>query len=244
MKSKNNIVIDENENILFLGKDTIKYLKRDISKPYFYPKGTLEKGNIFVFISNDIIDGSCLTHLIDLDKEKLDYSKNTIVIGSLFNQEIKPLIKQVIWDNDNELLGTIFERKTIKIDSYKNRIALKIDEQLLMFNRKSLNEIIVVADDNGIKYFTPDGKKEHYENMFMGEAFESYYDKGKTYGKNIRVVFSAELFKAVSNNDEFFEIDNKKIYIKYECYDLNEKKYKNIIIYEKEDLIDSIIDYN
>ena len=58
MKKDSHIITDQNENIVFLGERTLKYLKKDLSRPIAYQSGSFEKGDVLIYISNSEIQWS------------------------------------------------------------------------------------------------------------------------------------------------------------------------------------------
>lgn len=87
----NHIITDQNDNIVFLGDRTLKYIKKDLAKPIAYQSGSFEKGNILIYISNSERDYSFIAKEFKIPDDEIHCDKRLLIISSIYNEEIRPI---------------------------------------------------------------------------------------------------------------------------------------------------------
>lgn len=247
MKKDNRIITDENENILFCGDKTLKYIKKDIVNPIAYKSGRFEKGNVLIYISNTVRDYLFVTKEFKIPYNEINYDKRLLLVSAILSDEIRPIIKQDFKyeGKTEEFIDTIYERKPISVIRKGKIIRVKVDSQIMCFDIIKNKEIAILADDNGIKYFMPeDLGGNDFSRILEKRDFNGYYDKGKIQYINLKKLIHHNLYEAISKCENLTCFKGRKVFICKETIELNGTLYKIISFDEEENLIQNIIDNN
>lgn len=247
MKKDNHIITDQNENIVFLGDRTLKYIKKDLVKPIAYPSGSFEKGNVLIYISNVGRDYSFITKEFKIPYNEIHYDKRLLVISAIFSEEIRPIIKQNFKyeGKTEELIDTIYERKSISVIRKGRNIIVKVDTQIMSFDTAMNKEIAILADDNGIKYFmTEDSEGNGFKDILEKKCFNGYCDQEKIQDINLKKVIHHNIYEAILRGEILTDFKDAKVFISKETIELKGTLYNLISFDEEENLIQKIIDNN
>ncbi len=247
MKRDNHIITDQNNNIVFLGNRTLKYIKKDLINPIAYPGGNFEKGNVLIYISNTGRDYSFITEEYKLSYNEIHYDKRLLIISAIFSEEIKPIIKQdyKCEEKNEELIDTIYERKSISVIKKGKNVRIKVDSQIMSFDTTKYTEIAILADDNGIKYFTPENTEgKGFNEILKKKNFSGYCDRQMIQGINLKKLIHHKLYEAISRGEAIIDFKGTKVFISKETIELNGTLYNIISFDEEENLIQDIIDDN
>jgi transcriptional regulator with PAS, ATPase and Fis domain len=247
MKKSNLIITDQNENIIFWGDRTLKYIKKDLVKPIAYPNGSFEKGNILIYISNTGRDYSFFNKEFKIPYNEIYYDKRLLVISAIFSEEIRPIIKQDFkYEGKTEkLIDTIYERKSISVIRIGSNIRVMVDYQIMSFDTTKHKEIAILADDNGIKYFMPEKSKGNgFNEILEKKDFNGYCDQEKIKNMNLKKLIHYNLYEAILRGEILTNFKDTKVFISKETIELNDTLYNIISFDEEENLIQNIIDDN
>jgi len=247
MKKDNHIITDQNENIVFLGDRTLKYIKKDLVKPIAYPSGSFEKGNILIYISNVGRDYSFITKEFKIPYNEIHYDKRLLVISAIFSEGIRPIIKQNFKyeGKTEELIDTIYERKSISVIRKGRNIIVKVDTQIMSFDTAMNKEIAILADDNGIKYFmTEDSEGNGFKETLEKKCFNGYCDQEKIQDMNLKKVIHHNIYEAILRGENLTDFKDAKVFVSKETIKLKGTLYNLISFDEEENLIQKIIDDN
>lgn len=247
MKTDNYIITDQNENIVFLGDKTLKYIKKDLVTPVAFPSGSFEKGNVLIYVSNSERDYSYISKEFKIPANEMHYDKRLLVIASIDSEEIMPIIKQNFKYEGKieELIDTIYERKSISIIRKDRYIIVKVDTQIMSFDTDIYKEIVILADDNGIKYFIHDDKEENsFEITLNKKVFNGYCDKEKIQDMNLKKLIHHSIYESIIRGGALIDFKDTKVFISSETIKVKDVLY-NVISFDEEDsLIKRIIDDN
>lgn len=247
MKKGNHIITDQNENIVFLGDRTLKYLKRDLVKPIAYQSGNFGEGNVLIYISNSERDYSFITKEFKISDNEICYDKRLLVISTIYNEEIRPIIKQNFKyeGKTEELIDTIYERKAISVIRKDGNIRVKVDTQIMSFDTAKNKEIAILVDDNGIKYFMPeDSKGNDFNEILRKKEFDGYYDQKKIQNMNLKKLIHHDIYEAILRGEILTDFKDAKVFISKETIELMGTLYNMISFDEEESLIQNIIEDN
>lgn len=247
MKKGNHIITDQNENIVFLGDRTLKYLKRDLVKPIAYQSGSFGEGNVLIYISNSERDYSFITKEFKISDNEICYDKRLLVISAIYNEEIRPIIKQNFKyeGKTEELIDTIYERKAISVIRKDGNIRVKVDTQIMSFDTAKNKEIAILVDDNGIKYFMPeDSKGNDFKEILRKKEFDGYYDQKKIQNMNLKKLIHHDIYEAILRGEILTDFKDAKVFISKETIELMGTLYNMISFDEEESLIQNIIEDN
>lgn len=247
MKKGNHIITDQNENIVFLGDRTLKYLKKDLVKPIAYQSGNFGEGNVLIYISNSERDYSFITKEFKISDNEICYDKRLLVISAIYNEEIRPIIKQNFKyeGKTEELIDTIYERKAISVIRKDGNIRVKVDTQIMSFDTAKNKEIAILVDDNGIKYFMPeDSKGNDFKEILRKKEFDGYYDQKKIQNMNLKKLIHHDIYEAILRGEILTDFKDAKVFISKETIELMGTLYNMISFDEEESLIQNIIEDN
>ncbi len=247
MKKDNYIITDQNDNIVFLGDRTLKYLKRDLVKPIAYPSGSFEKGNVLIYVSNEERDYLFVTNEFKIPANEIHYDKRLLVISSIGSEEIMPIIKQNFKyeGKTEELIDTIYERKSITVIRKGSNIIVKVDTQIMSFDTARYKEIAILADDNGIKYFIPEDVEDNgFEKILIKKDFNGYCNQEKIQNMNLKKFIHNNIYEAILRGEILTDFKDAKVFICKETIELKGVLYNIISFDEEESLIQNIIDDN
>lgn len=247
MKKDNHIITDQNENIVFLGDRTLKYIKKDLVKPIAYPSGSFEKGNVLIYISNAERDYSFISKEFKIPSNEINYDKRLLVISAIYSEEIRPIIKQNFKyeGKTEELIDTIYERKFISVIRKERNIIIKVDTQIMSFDTAKYKEIAILADDNGIKYFMPEDLEGNgFKKILEKKDFNGYCDQEKIQNMNLKKLIPHNIYEAILRGGILIDFKDAKVFISKETIELKGVLYNMITFDEEESLIQNIIDDN
>ncbi|MDW5299197.1 MAG: sigma-54 dependent transcriptional regulator [Sedimentibacter sp.] len=247
MKKDNYIITDQNDNIVFLGDKTLKYIKKDLVNPIAYPSGSFEKGNVLIYISNAGKDYSFFAKKLKIPFNEIHCDKRLLLISSIGSEEIMPIIKQNFKyeGKTEEFIDTIYERKSILVKRKGKNIIVKVDAQVMSFDTVEHKEIAILADDNGIKYFMPEGTEENCFNEILEKKhFDGYCDQEKIRDINLKKLINHNVYGAIFRGDILIDFKETKIFISKEIIEIRGFLYNMISFDEEESLIQNIIDDN
>jgi transcriptional regulator with PAS, ATPase and Fis domain len=247
MKKDSHIITDQNENIVFLGERTLKYLKKDLSRPIAYQSGSFEKGDVLIYISNSEKDYSFIAKEFKIPDNEIRYDKRLLVISAIYSEAIMPIIKQNFkYEGKTEkLIDTIYERRSISVIRKGKNIRVKVDTQVMSFDTAKDKEIAILVDDNGIKYFMPeDSERNGFREILKKKKFNGYYDQEKLRSMNLKKLIHHNIYEAISSGEILTDFKDTKVFISKEVIELNGALYNIISFDEEENLIQNIIEDN
>lgn len=275
MLNDNVLVTEKNGSIAYMGSGLNRYVNTDIAAALAYPEGKPEKSDVAVWISNDVKKirrmYDCLT--CGGDNASCEASVREIcMVASLYNRDIMPVMKKNYSSSTGEgcsagkgyIIDTIYERRDISVcfsrETGNNRIEIKADGRTVEFEAEGIYEMLVIINENGIKYFTPpDSKKDSYY-ILSQQCYDGYADREKIIGRGIREIFSQEIADALLS----FEVDNSEteeqnyepeyrktvfirsscLCIKKDCIDISGVTYNTFVIENASEALAKLVDYN
>lgn len=247
MIKENHIITDQNENIMFLGNKTLKYIKKDLISPISYQSGSFEKGNILIYISNINQNYKFITEEFEISDNEIEHNKGLLLIAAMYNEGIKPIIKQDFKYvcKTEDLIDTIYERKSISVTINRNNITAKVDSQILVFDKNRFDEIAIIVDDNGIKYYTPENFVDKgFDKTLKSKCFNGYYDKEKIKGIKLKRIICRSIYESIISNKSLINFENNIVFIAAGKIELDGVLYNIISFEEKDKLIENIINDN
>ncbi|MBP1924282.1 transcriptional regulator with PAS, ATPase and Fis domain [Sedimentibacter acidaminivorans] len=247
MKKDNHIITDQNDNIVFLGDGTLKYIRRDLVKPVAYPSGSFEKGNVLIYICNSGRDYSFISKEFKIDYNEIHCDRRLLVISAIFSEEIRPIIKQDFKceGKNEELIDTIYERKSVSVIRKGKNITVRVDAQKMSFDTSKYKEIAILIDDNGIKYFIPKDMEENgFEKTLRKKDFNGYCDQESIQNINLKKLIHNNIYEAILRGAILTDFKDAKVFISKETIELKGILYNLISFDEEDSLIQNIIDDN
>ncbi len=170
-----------------------------------------------------------------------------MVISAIYSEGIRPIIKQSFkYEGKTEkLIDTIYERKSISVIKREGNIRVKIDNQTVFFDTAENKEIAILADDNGIKYFTPeDSEVDGFKDILEKKKFNGYYDQEKVQDVSLKKLIHHNMYEAISNGETLTDFKDTKVFISKESIKIKGVLYNIILFDEEESLIQNIIEDN
>ncbi len=221
--------------------------RNDLVNPIAYPSGSFEKGNVLIYISNVGRDYSFIANEFKIPYNEIHYDKRLLIISAVFSEEIRPIIKQNFKyeGKTEELIDTIYERKSITVIRRGMNIIVKLDTQIMSFDTDSDKEIAILADDNGIKYFMTDDSEENgFKKILEKKIFNGYCDQEKIQDVNLKKVVHHNIYEAILKGKTLTDFKGAKVFVCKETIELKGTLYNMISFDEEENLIQNIIDDN
>lgn len=247
MKKDNQIITDQNERIVFLGDNVLKYLKKDLARPVAYQSGRFEKGNVLIYISNSGRDYSFIIKEFKIPDNEISCQERLLFISTIYSEEIRPIVKQNFkYEGRTEkLIDTIYERNSILAIKKDENVEVKINNQTTFFNINKNGEIAILADDNGVKYFMPENSEAGvFKCIFEKKRFNKYYDMENVCNMNLKMLMHHSVYEAVSRGEHFADFKDNKVFISEESIEIDGALYNIISFEEEESLIQNIIEDN
>lgn len=255
MDKENSVIVCEDGRIGFLGRKIFSYLNLNMQKPFAYPDGSLQKGDLMLYV-----DFSCeklelqekeALSTLGLDSNKLKGS--ILYLGIYDNLDIQPICKPMETDvqETKKYIDTYFDGNAISVAFHpaSSLIDLCLNGQLLSACIGRTSNAIFCFNSLGLKYFnySQNERVKGLEFLLRGEPYFGYskikdYFDCKLYVKDI---FQEPLSNALEearqkecmvrsqrNGDHFFIITNN--------LKLQNQKFYQHYIKRKQDFIEDM----
>ena len=241
------IITKTNEEVVFIGEQTLKYLKKNSQNPYFYLPGRLENGDVAVVFSNTYRKYEIDLHEFGISKNEINYTDNFIAIGTYHADGITGVVKEDI-DLENEedmLIDIVYNGKSINIKQQDGKVIVNIDEEMLRYNLYDIEEFVILINSRGIKYYSTELNfvNGQINPVFKAKEFEGYYNKRLLKNMKLKNILEDDVYFDLKNNS-ITESNNERICVTRKNIEFNEEKYNVYSLRSKEQLYQDLIEEN
>lgn len=222
------LVTDTEDNVVYAGSRILAYADLWCERPFAYPAGKGEAGDILVYFGQNLRDKN--EELTILAEQNFCPSippdaENVLLVGRISNQEVKPLLKWNLPSDGKQqiYLDTIYEQNEIRVLRKNNEIHFLLNGQTISWNLLHHEAAAVLLKDRGVKYFhAADGTGMLLKPLLTGELYSPYLDAELVYGRPLKQFLQKKIYEKAMALCE----DVREIHFAYSGRGLSLKKEK------------------
>ncbi len=272
MNTETIIAAGQDGRVYFIGEEALKYVRAGWSTPFAYPPGRLEKGDILIYLAQQSAQGQSVCEALGILPQEGDWQKHSpqgsieqksglqdigpdrgfLIISGIDSEGARPLIKPFSND-DVKVIDTIYERKSIVVTKTKTQLVVSVDGQRCSWHCGNFAEAALLADDDGIKFFTPErtakistapSVAESFADILKRGYFPGYCDASRIRTLSLNEVLAPEIGKAVAKGKSVVQYRGAGVWLESQETEVQGRRVFILSLKEEEALIKTIADEN
>lgn len=256
MWKENIIVLNEEGGIQYIGRHVLRYMNLRWETPFAYPEGKMEEGDLLLYFAKD---GGSQKKELDLLAERglcsrqQTAAENMVLAALVDSQDIKPLVKvNLDTEADSSVcLDTIYERNEIVIRRANGKLEMKVNDQVLSWNRADFLSGAVLVRDRNVKFFccTENAEDDRICTLLETGAYDAFCDMNRVKEERLETLLDRKVYECLTSMNEeqgqaFFSFGGKAAEVRRELMNVGETKVCVYLFEDEEKLMQKLSRYS